>query len=350
MAKRATAALRAAPTGAGVRSPANEAAVLLRYAMAANRLPGGPPPPPLWRRRRRGGAEELDRAAQALFEDGVERRVRGEPLAQIVGEKEFFRSTFSTPPGVLVPRPETEHVVETVLDFLRLTRPQTSPDPSDAPELFSDPQNAPIVLELAREALRSGPSASGDRSVRLLDLGTGSGCILLSLLLELAPAASGMGLDISRDALRVAADNARRLGLLGASHSETGARGDRLELVQSSWLTELNKLDGMFTVVTANPPYLSAREWETSGDLGIRYDPKIALVGGDSGLEAYHEIFESLRGRQEVIAESALVALEVGEGQAEAVADCFRPLALQKPSIIRDLAGIPRVVAFLFHQ
>ena len=211
------------------------------------------------------------------------RRARGEPIARILGEKEFYGLTFGLSPATLVPRPDTETLVDAVLDFV-------------------DP-------------------ASG---VAILDLGTGSGAILLALLAQL-PKATGVGVDIAADAIDTAAANARQLKL------ET-----RASLVVGSWA---ERLMTKFDVVVSNPPYIA--RGEIAGlPVDVReFDPHLALDGGDDGLDAYRAILSDL---DRVLAKGGAAFLEIGFGQADAV----RSLAALRGfgTIFRqDLAGVDRV-------
>ena len=212
------------------------------------------------------------------------RRVAGEPVARIVGEKEFYGLAFGLSPDTLVPRPDTETVVEAVLAAVLAQAPVT-----------------------------------------VLDLGTGSGAILLALLAAL-PNARGLGVDVSAGAIATARANAERLGL---SARATFAVGDWADGVA-----------GRFDVITANPPYI-----ETAAIAGLPvevrdFDPHIALDGGADGLAAFRAVFADL---DRVMANGGAAFVEVGAGQAHAVANIAR--AHRMVTVFRrDLAGILRVV------
>ena len=168
------------------------------------------------------------------------RRLRREPLAYILGRREFWSLSFRVDPHTLIPRPETETLVEAAL---------------------------------AR--------AAGRHGLRLLDLGTGSGCMLLALLCEL-PDAWGVGVDIEEGALAVARANARLLGL-----------DARATFVCGDWTEALT---GRYDIIVANPPYVSDDEWSQL-DIGVRdFEPALALRGGADGLTAYRRILPSLPG------------------------------------------------------
>lgn len=211
------------------------------------------------------------------------RRARGEPIARILGEKEFYGLTFGLSPATLVPRPDTETLVDAVLDFV-------------------DPASAAAIL----------------------DLGTGSGAILLTLLAQL-PKAAGVGVDISADAIATAAENARRLGV-----------DDRAAFAVGSWAAGLTTA---FDVVVSNPPYIAHKE--ISGlPVDVRdFDPHIALDGGDDGLDAYRAILSDL---DRVLAKGGAAFLEIGFGQAGAVA-ALAALRGFSVTFRNDLAGVERV-------
>lgn len=224
----------------------------------------------------------MDEARQV--EDVFERRRAGEPVAYIVGRREFYGRDFAVTPAVLIPRPETELLVESALERMR---------PSAAP--------------------------------RVLDLGTGSGCIAISLALEDARA-EVVGLDASADALRVAARNA---GALGAA---------KVRLVQGRWFEPLRR-DGAFDLVVANPPYVADDDPHlAAGDL--RFEPRTALASGPAGLDALAEIVSGAPG---CLRAGGWLLLEHGWNQAEAVAGLLSQAGFTDVFMARDLAGQPRV-------
>lgn len=216
----------------------------------------------------------------------VRRRARREPLAYIVGRREFWSLPLTVSPDTLVPRPESETVVEAVL---------------------------------ARQQERT-------CALRILDLGTGSGCLLLALLTEL-PLASGVGVDISPAALAVARDNAAALGL-----------APRAAFVCADWAASLS---GRFDVVVANPPYIADDALPALAPEVAVFEPRLALGGGDDGLDPYRAIIPGLARLQ---TRGGAAFFEVGDGQAAAVAAMLFRHGLQDIEITNDLAGIPRCV------
>ena len=223
------------------------------------------------------------------FDVMLERRLAREPIALILGHKEFWGLSFEVSPDTLVPRPDSETLIEAAVDAL------------------------------------------GDRaqsqSLRILDLGTGTGCLLLSLLHEL-PSATGVGCDISQPAVTLATRNARRLGL-----------SERSEFVESDWTATI---DGTFDLVISNPPYIAECEVaELSLDVS-QYEPERALVGGKDGLDAYRVLAKNL---PQMLNSDAIVVLEVGHGQAEFVQNLvFSGEEMRFLASVSDLAGIQRCV------
>jgi len=217
------------------------------------------------------------------------RRLRREPVSRIVGQKEFWSLPISVTPDVLVPRPETETVVEAALDFI----------------------------------MRSGLRLE---KLRILDIGTGSGALLMALLNEL-PNAVGTGTDVSSAALDVARTNAAR------------CRVDfRCTFVVCDIATGV---EGPFDLIVSNPPYIAHDEIVTLAPEVREYDPPLALDGGQDGLDAYRSIAGDAK---RILAPGGRLFVELGVGQDEQVRVLFTKVGLS-PGIPRsDLAGIPRVL------
>jgi release factor glutamine methyltransferase len=239
------------------------------------------------------GARALAPAESAAIETLARRRLAREPVARIVGVKEFWSLPLRVTPAVLVPRPETETVVESALDGLgadaRLTR------------------------------------------LRILDIGTGSGALLLAMLKEL-PNARGVGSDISAAALEVARDNAARLGLgvgLGA----------RCTFVASDIG---NALGGVFDLILSNPPYIARAAIPALPPEVRDFDPNLALDGGADGLDGYRAIAADA-GR--LLAPGGRLIVELGAGQEAAVAALFTKAGLRVGGARADLAGIARALS-----
>lgn len=229
------------------------------------------------------GADDCD-AVAALGR----RRLRREPVARIVGSKEFWSLNFHIDSATLVPRPETETVVEAALAAID-------------------------DCGVEREALR------------IADLGTGCGAILLALLSEL-PHASGVGSDISLAALAVARANARRLGLPGAAFVACAMAA---------------ALRGPFDIVVSNPPYIGSGEIAALAPEVRDFDPRGALDGGPDGLDFYRAIAAAA---PPMLAPGGAVIVELGAGQAQAVAAIFGAAGLAPAPPHSDLNGVPRAL------
>ena len=230
------------------------------------------------------GERSLENGRHERLRELVRRRAAREPLAHITGYREFWSLTFAVTRHTLVPRPDSETLIEAALAW-----------------------------------------PASDRAT-VLDLGSGSGCLLAALLSE-RPEWWGLGLDIDAAALAVAGRNLDVLGL-----------GARAHLVRGDW-TEC--LSGPFDVVLCNPPYIADREWPDLEPEVAAFEPRIALAGGADGLACYRRIAPHLGS---LMSAGGAVFFEVGAGQASAVAELLRRHALDVVDIKEDLADIPRCV------
>jgi len=256
---------------AGIDDPARDARTLLAHALkiARGRL----------------GLMLGDRAGEGAddrFTAMIRQRASHVPVSRIIGYRDFYGRRFAVGPAVLDPRPETECLVAQALD-------------------------APF-----RTAL---------------DLGTGSGCILLTLLAE-RPGASGVGTDLSPGALALAGENARALGV-----------GDRLQLVESDWF---GAVDGRFDLIVSNPPYIAAAEMPGLQPEVRDHDPRMALTDGGDGLGAYRAI---AAGAPAHLAPAGRLMLEIGPTQAGAVQALLAAQGLADIRVWPDLDGRDRVVS-----
>jgi release factor glutamine methyltransferase len=237
-----------------------------------------------------GGDDHLDLADEIRIHDAVGRRTRGEPPYRILGMRPFYGLEFKLSKGTLEPRPDTEILVDTVLDLVKLRRQEP---------------------------------------LRLLDLGTGTGAICLALLAKL-PNAIGIGTDLSADALATAAENADLNGLAA-----------RFTTVESRWL---DNIFGTHDVIVSNPPYI--RTSVISGlDPEVReHDPVLALDGGEDGLEAYRAI---AAGAQSYLAgPNGIIAVETGYDQRADVEKIFGDNGFSLLRAVKDYGGNDRVQAF----
>ena len=217
-------------------------------------------------------------------ESVIARRAAREPVSRIMGEREFWSLPFLITPAVLDPRADSETLVEGVLAAL---------------------------------AGRAHPW-------RLLDLGTGSGCLLLALLSAL-PQAWGLGVDISYGALAVARENARQLELAGRSG-----------FLRGNWC---DALSGRWDVIVSNPPYIASADIPALDPEVRCHDPVTALDGGGDGMAAYRALLPAAR---RCLAPRGLLALEVGAGQASAVSALLRHAGFGGIESKRDLGGVAR--------
>jgi release factor glutamine methyltransferase len=234
---------------------------------------------------------QLTSDESARLEEFARRRLAGEPVARIIGEREFWGLPLQLSSATLVPRPDTETVVELALELLR---------------------------------------ADGDlnRPLRIADLGTGSGAILLALLSEL-PAAQGFGTDISESALQTAAANAARVGL-----------SDRATFIACDYASGLT---GPFDLIVSNPPYIRSADIDGLAAEVRNHDPLAALDGGADGLYAYRALIPQAACR---LAPGAALVVEAGEGQSGQIRALMTAAGLTPTRAPKaDLAGVPRAVA-----
>lgn len=229
------------------------------------------------------------------FSDWLNRREQREPTAYIVGLREFWGLDFNVTPAVLIPRPETEFIVEETLAIVR----------------------------------SGGLKASGYRDgapLAIADVGTGSGCVAVSLASEL-PVSRVIATDLSPDALSVARGNAARHGV-----------DDRVEFVQTSYL---EGVEGPFDVVTANPPYVKERD-KPALSRDVRHEPDVALFGGTDGLRDIGGVLDAAIGK---LKPGGWFVMEFGYGQEDDVRDLVaRRRAFRLDHIRHDFQDIPRTV------
>lgn len=229
----------------------------------------------------------------ARLADFVARRAAGEPAARILGHKEFWSLDFEVSADTLVPRPESETLIEAVLAAV------------------SDRQ-APLTV---------------------LDLGTGTGCLLLALLSEL-PNARGVGVDLNPGAVAMATRNAARLGLAERTRWITA---DFAADVAAGTLTR----ERVFDLIVSNPPYVPDSDIAGLAPEVARHDPRLALAGGADGLAAYRVLASRIA---RLLAPAGVAVLEHGQGQEEAVAAIMTAAGLAVTGRRADLAGILRCV------
>lgn len=224
----------------------------------------------------------LSPAEQKRLRELLERRCRGEPLQYLVGRTEFYNCCLEITPQVLIPRPETEELVERII---------------------RDYASAPA---------------------RVLDLGTGSGAIVIALA-RAWPASSFVATDISEGALEIARRNAMRNGV-----------AYRIRFVRSDWFSDI---DGKFELIVSNPPYVPT-EYLESAQRELRYEPRLALDGGPSGLDALAQI---IRESPAHLCPRGALYLEIGSDQGESVRELLEETgAFEQIEILQDLCGYDR--------
>ncbi|MEM7619484.1 MAG: peptide chain release factor N(5)-glutamine methyltransferase [Pseudomonadota bacterium] len=236
---------------------------------------------------------------RARLTDYIHRRLDGEPVSKIIGYRDFWKDRFRIGLETLDPRPDTEILIEHILDHI------------------TEHKNVNAAL-------------------RILDLGTGSGCILLSLLGELENAL-GFGADISMQALEIAHSNARILGL-----------SERAQFIKSHWL---ECFCGDYDIIVSNPPYIPCRVIKSLMAEVKDYDPHIALDGGEDGLQSYRHIVEQIANLSN--SKEGFLVFEVGLGQARAVRTILENHISQKYHSVKyqyDLNGYVRCVSAHFRQ
>jgi release factor glutamine methyltransferase len=233
-----------------------------------------------------GPDREVSEAESARFDSLVWRRESREPVSRILGEREFYGRVFRVTPDVLDPRPDTETLVTRAIEVL--------------------------------------PPAGN-----LLDLGTGTGAIILTILAE-RPRSRGTAVDISSAALLVAAGNARALGV-----------EERLRLHQGSWF---DGLSGTFDLIVSNPPYIPTADISGLSPDVRNFDPALALVGGDDGLDPYRSIAS---GAARHLAAQGRVLVEIGAGQEKDVEAIFAREGFQAAGRHRDLGQHVRCLEFI---
>lgn len=216
----------------------------------------------------------------------LDRRAAREPVSRILGRRAFWSLDLEVTPATLDPRPDSETLVEAALSEV-------------------EDHGAPL---------------------RLLDLGTGSGCLLLALLSEL-PRASGLGIDAAPEAVAAAQGNARRAGLSARAEFRVG-----------DWCAGISE---RFDVIVANPPYIPAGEIAGLGPEVARYEPRAALTGGIDGLDAYRALAPQLGPR---MAPGGVAVLELGQGQSDAVGRILQRSGLEIRAFRRDLSNTVRCV------
>tara|TARA_Y100000590_G_scaffold461600_1_gene623564 strand:- start:255 stop:1088 length:834 start_codon:yes stop_codon:yes gene_type:complete len=221
------------------------------------------------------------------FNSYFKRRVKGEPISKIFNKKEFWSLNFFVNNNVLDPRPETEFIVETVINHYK----------------------------------------NNKKKLAICDIGTGSGCLIISLLKQYKNSI-GVGIDISNQAIRIAEKNAIKHKV-----------NDRLDLIFDDW----KNLSGKFDVIVSNPPYIKTLDYNNLPSEVRNFDPKVSLLGGNTGFEKFIEISSIIN---LLMKKESIFVLEIGDKQSEFLIEKFKNKSLCIIEIIRDYNGIKRVLVF----
>jgi release factor glutamine methyltransferase len=236
--------------------------------------------------------DALDDATRTVFENAIARRAKREPLQYIIGNQEFWGLDFLVTPDVLIPRPETELVVESALTILKTM----------------------------------------NHAAVMVDLCTGSGCIAVSLAKEFR-AARIVAVDKSSRAIAVAGKNAQKHGV-----------SDRIRFFEGDLFQPLEQLDihGRVDIIVSNPPYVQSRDQATLQPEVRDFEPPVALFAGPLGTEMHHEI---IKGAHAYLRQHGVLIMEMGLGQSSQLVRMLQETgAYDVPEIFRDLAGIERVI------
>ena len=264
---------------AGIENPRQDVKILLAHVLGIE--PGEVPFYP----------HDLSMDRLHEFETLLDERLQRKPIDKILGSRGFYKYDFIVNGAVLSPRPETE-----------------------------------ILVEAAAECIEMHQIGN------ILDLGVGSGCILLSLLADF-PALKGCGIDISAEALEVAGQNALKLKV-----------NDRARLLTGSWFEEnlSERLGQKFDVIVSNPPYIKEEDYKKLDYEVLNFEPKSALFANDNGLEFYKKI---IKNAAKYVNFGGYIAFECAKSQARDICTLLERNGFQVSDVIKDLAGIDRVVA-----
>jgi release factor glutamine methyltransferase len=265
-------ATRARRDGAHPERASRDAEMLLLHLLGKDRA---------WRMTH--GDVLLPNAFARSYSELLERRYQGEPIQYIIGETEFSGLPFRVTPDVLIPRPETEHLVEKVLEF-----------------------------------------AANFPAPRIVDVGTGSGCIAIALAHKF-PHAAITAIDLSRSALAVARENAKRNGV-------------DLRFLEGDLLMPV--AEEQFEIVVSNPPYVPSADRDTLSVEVRDYEPLLALFAGDDGLEVYRRLIPAAFA---ALTAGGIHVLEIGFGQSSAINELLDRSGFEQIEFVPDLKGIPRV-------
>jgi len=293
---------------AGIPSPALDARLLLAYIL---KLP---------MEKIISGDFSLNETQKEEYRKLILRRKNREPVSHIIGIREFWGMEFKVTKDTLDPRPDSETLIETALHYFPLyCHSSAGGDPYSRVEEIHNRPSQPVVMD---SRLRGNDTL---RELRILDLGTGTGCLLLSLLKEF-PHSSGFAVDISAAALIVAKENSVKHGLC-----------ERAKFISGCWGEGLAE---KFDLIVSNPPYIKKSELESLAPEVAFHEPEIALDGGDDGLACYRQIMPDIA---RLLKPDGIALLEIGQGQD--LENIIKENNLSLLSKHNDLAGITRCLA-----
>jgi release factor glutamine methyltransferase len=252
--------------------------------------------------------ERLTELEQIIFKNLVNRRILLEPIAYIIGYKEFYGYQFIIDNKVLIPRQDTEILVDAILK-----------------DVITDPINIPSHSRVDGNLDTCIRSYDIKEELAILELGTGSGCIALSLLLEM-PNSNVTATDISNEAVAIASQNAIKYKV-----------SDRLKIINSNWFENLEKQK--FDIIVSNPPYISFDDTVYMSPETLKYEPYLALFAEDNGLVSYYIIAKEAKG---FLKQNGKLFLEIGFNQLAAVTEIFVSYGYTVKQVYKDLEGRDR--------
>lgn len=259
------------------------------------------------------GDKEVSQEQRKAYEEAIDKRAQRVPLQHILGHQEFMGLNFQVNANVLIPRQDTEVLVEKALDVLK----------------WKVKERSTTAEESAANEPMGSSDGTGNKPVRILDMCTGSGCILISLL-KMCSGTVGLGVDISKDALEVARAN---------GHSVlTSDQSERVNWICSDMF---DQVEGQFDVITSNPPYIPTKVIEDLMPEVRDHEPIGALDGMEDGLFFYRQIALSA---PKHLTQQGHLFLEIGHDQGQDVSLLLKEQGFAKVEVIKDYAGLDRVV------
>lgn len=268
--------------------------------------------------------EEPTDEQRTAFREMVRRRAEGTPVAYLVGYKEFYSANFEVNPDVLIPRPETEHLIVEAIDRAKELRPQTTQVSKPASDEPAD-QTADEGEVPSKEVAQQGSTGAPSRTLKIADVGTGSGAIAITLSNHIANC-SVVATDVSAPALEVARRNA-----------EAHELGDRVRFVECDLLSAA---EGPFDIIVSNPPYVSEAEYAELSATVRDFEPKTALVAEQDGSGLIVKLLDQATSR---LSEGGFVIIEFSPMLAASI-DSWLPAGWKVECITKDFANLARVV------